>query len=978
MSDWNRVQELFLIVVESPEEERAQLLDSLCAHDSELRAEVESLLVSDRDSVTVIAQAIQGEASLLFDSTLLAGKRLGAYRIVREIGRGGMGAVYLAVRDDEEYQKQVAIKVVKQGMDTADVLNRFRYERQILARLEHPYIARLFDGGSTDEGLPFFVMEYVEGRPVNQFCSGNTLDNRDRCGLFLKILEAVSYAHRNLVVHRDLKPGNIFVTEEGTPKLLDFGVAKLISGNGEGGHTATTLLRPFTPEYASPEQVLGLAVTTSTDIYSLGAVLYELLTDRRAQPITTPTPAEIERAVCDLAVPRPSQIAPSVDEDLDNIVLMAMRKEPERRYHSVDQFAEDIQRYLDGRPILARQDSVTYRLRKFLVRNRLELATVTVLIVGLSGGLASSLLQTRRAEEALRLAESQRLLAMHESARATAEAHRSEEALASEARQRAIAERQTAIAQQERDIAQRQTEVAQRRVGDMIDLANGALFDVHTEVSRLPGSLSARKEIVETTLHFLERLEEESGLDDRMRMALSGAYVKVATLQGSYYTPSLQDFAGAESSLLKAKAIILPLYQSKGTDPKVLDRYLEIEVGLADQASQKDQQLEAIALFSEMLPVVRQLARITACDVNCARKEPALEGRIARAYLKLDDPRGVEHANRQVALIQELVSRYQNEEKGELKREPAYALQTAAEALTNAGDLAAAAEDYRQSNQILEDILRENPTDTFAHRSLVASYEGYATLLGIPSSPNLGRWNDAAEIANKAVVLTRESVKLDPKDATARYDLGVALGTLGRVPPSQDGIQASLASLQEAADLLYPIVKANPTAATKAVQLAMVLEFIGHRLLALERYEQAIESYRKSLGLLQPLLELGSHAVIIQSLASEESLALACALTGERTAALDSATRALTRAEKLSVTPPLSEKSTGYLAKAYATMATVQDKAGNSNQARQAAEDALKVWKKVRNRGVVSIHAGTMADTQTLLAELSASSQGRL
>ncbi len=748
----------------------------------------------------------------------------------------------------------------------------------------------------------------------------------------------------------------------------------MISGNGEGSHTVTTLLRPFTPEYASPEQVLGLAVTTSTDIYSLGAVLYELLTDRRAQPITTPTPAEIERAVCEMEVPRPSQIAPSVDEDLDNIVLMAMRKEPERRYLSVDQFAEDIQHYLSGRPILARQDSVTYRLRKFVVRNRLELAAATVLFVGLSGGLAVSLLQTRRAGEALRLAESQKLLATHESARATLEAHRSEEALASEARQRGIAEQQTSIAEEQRDIAQRETAVAERRVGDMIDLANGALLGVYTEVIKLPGSIAARKKIVETTLEFLERLEQENGLDDQTRMALSAGYVKVATLQGSYYTPSLQDFSGAESSLLRAKAIILPLYQSKGTDPKVLDRYLEIEIGLADQASQKDQQLQAIALFTEMLPIVRQLARITDCDVNCARKEPALEGRIARAYLKLDDPRGVEHANRQVALTKELVFNYRNEEEGELSREPAYALQTAAEALTNAGDLSAAAEDYRQSDQILEDILRKTPIDTFAHRSLVASYENYATLLGIPSSPNLGRWSEAAEIANKAVALTRESVNLDPKDATAKYDLGVALGTFGRVPPAQDGIQASLASLQEAAGLLDPIVKANPNAAIKAVQLAMTLEFIGHRLEELGRVQEAIENYRKSLSLLQPFLEPGSHAVIVQSLASEESLALACASTGERAAALESATRALSRAEKLNVTPPISEKSAGYLARAYSTMATVQDKAGDPGQARQSAERALEIWRQVHNRGVVSIHASTMTDTETLLAGLGASS----
>src|SRR5271170_7092750 len=379
MRDWERVQELFLMTADVPVEEQPRLLDSLCAHDPELRAEVESLLASDCDSGTIIAEAVQSEASLLLDLEPLAGRRVGAYRIVREVGRGGMGAVYLATRDDEVFQKRVAIKVVKPGMDTADVLNRFRYERQILASLEHPYIARLFDGGSTLEGLPFFVMEYIEGRPVNTFCRESRLNNRARCELFLRILEAVSYAHRNLVVHRDLKPGNIFVTADGAPKLLDFGIAKLLSGRPDG-NTATTVLRPFTPEYASPEQVRGLSVTTFTDIYSLGAVLYELLTGRRAQPITTSTPQELERAVCQMEPPRPSKVAPTVDADLDNIILMAMRKEPERRYQSVDQFAEDIQRHLDGRPVIARQDSVVYRVRKFVLRNQLKIGMVTLVV----------------------------------------------------------------------------------------------------------------------------------------------------------------------------------------------------------------------------------------------------------------------------------------------------------------------------------------------------------------------------------------------------------------------------------------------------------------------------------------------------------------------------------------------------------------------------------------------------------------------
>ena len=287
--------------------------------------EVSSLLNADLEHDAAIDCAVQSEALILFDEQVPIGAHFGMYVILREIGRGGMGAVYLAVREDQEYRKEVALKVVRRGMDTAEVLARFRYERQILANLEHPYIARLFDGGSTENGVPFFVMEYIEGKPVDVFCRENLRDYKARCQLFLRVLEAVAYAHSSLVIHRDLKPPNILVKEDGSPKLLDFGIAKLLSGNPDGSRTQASSIRPYTPEYASPEQVLGLPITTSTDIYSLGAILYELLTGKPAQPITVQTPGEIERIVCRTEIARPSLQARGLPSDLDNIILMAMR-----------------------------------------------------------------------------------------------------------------------------------------------------------------------------------------------------------------------------------------------------------------------------------------------------------------------------------------------------------------------------------------------------------------------------------------------------------------------------------------------------------------------------------------------------------------------------------------------------------------------------------------------------------------------------
>jgi tetratricopeptide (TPR) repeat protein len=971
MNDWERVQELFLMTVELPAEEQTRFLDSVCLRDERLRRELESLLASDCDSGAAIAEAVQGEAALLLDSEPLTGRRVGAYRIVREIGRGGMGAVYLATRDDAEFQKQVAIKVVKPGMDTTEVLDRFRYERQILANLDHPYIARLFDGGRTDEGLPYFVMEHIEGRPVSEYCRANTLSNRARCELFLRILEAVSYAHRNLVVHRDLKPGNIFVTPDGTPKLLDFGVAKVVGGI-DGSHTMTALMRPFTPEYASPEQVLGLSVTTSTDIYSLGAVLYELLTDRRAQPITTPTPSEVERVVCALHVPRPSQIAPSVDADLDNIVMMAMRKEPERRYQSADQFADDIQRYLGSRPILARQDSVVYRLRKFVVRNRLEIAMAIVLVAGLTVGMIVAIFQARRAERALRVAESQRLFALHESAHAKAETERAEVALGSEARQREIAQQQTAVAQEQRDVAQHETVLAEQRLTEMLELAGRTLFDVHDAVAKLPGSIAARKEIVKTTLDYLERLQKESGFNDEMRIALAAAYYKVSLIQGNPFGPSLQDFAGAEASLLKGRDVIAPLYDRRSNDPDVMMRWLEIETGLADLTYQADKYEEAIKTDLDLLPIARRLALASPGDPIAARQEATIENSLALAYLRSWDSQhlGLVHAQHGLTLMRGLLSRYPDD--AETKQNFGSLLAVTAGTLKNAGELDEAAEYYQQSIKLREDLLKANPNDTQVRRSLIVAYGNYASILGIPWSANLGRPAEARVYCAKAVALARESVRADSQDATARFDLAMALGRLGMVDPPPGGVKDSLANLQEAFALVEPLAKANPKTPNYADQMALNLEYQGHRYEGLGQARDAIQSYRKSMEVLQPFLDAGPAGMMTQELASEDALARAYASIGDKAAAMDYATHAVEQAEKRNAKPPPDEYHAGALARAYTTLAVLQEKSGDHALARQSVEKALDIWKQTHNRGALSIYSGSGAEAKELLAGLDA------
>jgi serine/threonine-protein kinase len=425
---WRQVKEIFNTAIELAPVERRAFIEEKSNNDELVIREVLALLASDEEAENFIEKPAVVVSDLVTDekNQSVIGKQIGSYKIEKEIGRGGMGAVYLATRADEEFQKRVAIKLIKRGYDTDDIIRRFRHERQILAALDHPNITRLIDGGATEDGLPFLVMDYVEGLSLNQYCDERRLDIKERLKLFLQICSAVSYAHQNLIIHRDIKPSNILVTKEGTPKLLDFGIAKLLSPNtGLTVDKTLAATQAMTPEYASPEQILGQPVTTATDVYSLGVLLYELLTGHRPFKIKTNSPSEITRIIADSEPEKPSSIVTrgrkignwqsaignQLKGDLDNIVLMAMRKEAERRYSSVEQFATDIKRYLDGLPVIARQDTFGYRASKFIKRNKAAVTAGVGVALSLVAGIAAT---TRQA----RIAERQRDKARHEADKA--------------------------------------------------------------------------------------------------------------------------------------------------------------------------------------------------------------------------------------------------------------------------------------------------------------------------------------------------------------------------------------------------------------------------------------------------------------------------------------------------------------------------------------------------------------------------------
>ncbi len=476
-----RAEAEVLRVIEAPPADRENLFEQQCAGDAQLRAEVESLLTSDRGGPTFITDLVSQEAAALvagMDHEWI-GRRIGIWRITGILGRGGMGAVYEVERDDGAFRQRAALKIVRAEIDTERGRARFLEERQILAHLNHPNIARILDGGQTEDGAPYLVMEAVDGLSIAEHCQQKNLPVEACLRLFVTVCRAVHFAHTQLIVHRDLKPSNILVTAGGTVKLLDFGIARLIAPGSRETPAFGELA--LTPDYASPEQLRDEPVTTVSDIYSLGAVLFELLTGRKAHTFSSYSLPELVRVVSETAPPPPSEAAPSqkgrrLRGDLDQIVLTALHKEPSRRYASAEQLAQDIERHLDGLPIVARPGSWRYRAGKFVRRNRIAVAAAALLVASLIAGIAGTMWQARRAE---------------------------------------------------------------RRFQQVRSLANTFLFRFHDEIRDLPGATQARELVASTALQYLDNLSLDAENDQGLQMELGAAYEKVGDVLGNPWASNL-------------------------------------------------------------------------------------------------------------------------------------------------------------------------------------------------------------------------------------------------------------------------------------------------------------------------------------------------------------------------------------------------------------------------------------------------------
>jgi non-specific serine/threonine protein kinase/serine/threonine-protein kinase len=756
---WARVKAVFQDAFERPPAEQSAFLDGACAGEPTLRAEVERLLHAHAvpGGVLDAAPAARREATALppgDDPTLpFTPARIGPYCVLRPLGRGGMGTVYLAERDEPGLRKTVALKVVRQGMDADFVRRRFRTERQILAALEHPGIARLYDGGSTDDGLPYFVMEYVPGEDLLGYCDERRLSIAARLQLFVGVCDAVQYAHQSLVVHRDLKPSNVLVTAEGHPKLLDFGIAKLL-GPQPGGETVdetASVVRLMTPDYASPEQVRGERVTTASDVYSLGVILYELLSGHRPYRAKSGAPGDIERAVFESEVMLPSaalarteKLAPrdgraertitpadvsarrqaptarlrrKLRGDLDNVVLKAMHKDPAGRYATAAELAEDVRRHLAGFPVQARAPGRTERAVKFLRRHRTGVAAGVAVVVSLLAGLGMAIHQARVAEAERRRAE--------------------------------------------------------KRFQDVRRLANSLIYELHDAIANLPGATAARQVLVARALEYLDELAGESRGDLALQRELANAYKRFGDVQGGGLGANLGDSQGALVTYDKALAIRRALAAREPAEAEdVLGlAQLEFDLGALYRARGENRAAERSYLSSA--------ARLEGLR---ARKElpEAQDRRIGAVYQRLADVQSVQ-GKRGEALqsAQRAVSEAEaawraRPDEAAIRSNLAASSHQLADALAADQRFAEALERSRQARRLLESALRDNALDAQHQRILLLVLNGEGRHL-----LSLGDAAGAGNVFKRALELAEHALARDPRDRWSQLGVAIAATMLG-------------------------------------------------------------------------------------------------------------------------------------------------------------------------------------------------------
>ncbi len=785
---WQLVKETLARALEySADDERSAFLQSACADDTALSREVQSLLDQPNDDeFDLCAESI----GLTRPGTVKdpnQGRRIGAYELVRELGRGGMGTVWLARRADQQFEKLVAIKLLKRGTDTEEVLRRFEGERRLLAQLQHPNIASLFDGGTTEDGLPYFVMEYVPGVPVTTFCQEKKLSIEQRLRLFLKICAAVQFAHQHLIVHRDLKPANILVTNEGEPKLLDFGIAKLLAHDENQFDVTLVDHQRLTPAYASPEQVRGDSITTVSDIYALGALLYELLTGQNAHRFSTarPAPTELLRVVAHEEPLRPSaavsdmSVRRLLSGDLDNIVLKALRKEPERRYGGLGSFSEDIRRHLENLPVLARKDTVGYRAGKFLQRNKLAVIGSAVVLLTLVAGIVTTTLEARAAR-----------------------VHRAK---------------------------------AERRFNEVRNIANSFMFEIHNSIKDLPGSLAARQLIMQRALEYLDSLARDAGNDLSLTSELALAYEKIGhvtfnvpqaiashrratslnetlvqaepknltykkQLSASYDNLSdVMKIAGNSADAIKyaeqALAAIQPVATNQPSDLEtqlaLMDRYLSLGVALSDAGQFK----EALDVDLAGMSIQQRLSAEHPSETEVRRNLAEFYAGMSDAYEGLGDyANALKNSHNAMKISSDIFQADAN--SGRSRRDMWSAYFRVGRQLAETGDIDGAIENDAKATKLIEGLAAADPNDVGHQRWLALTYFSTGNAFELAA-----RTDQAREHYHKAIAIDENLLSADPDRVEVRRDLARIHWAAGQLLSQQGQMAGAVEELAKAAEL---------------------------------------------------------------------------------------------------------------------------------------------------------------------------------
>ena len=947
---WERISEILDQALSFEGAERERYLAGACNGDAELRAEVNSLLQSHEEAGRGFLNVPSARADTpQAEKRSQAGRRIGPYLLQKEIGRGGMGEVFAAVRADGQFEKSVALKVVRSGYDTGFILERFRNERQILAGLDHPNIARLLDGGTTEEGVPYLVMELVDGVPIDAYCDARKLSITERLQLFGQVCSAAQYAHQRLVIHRDIKPSNILVTQDGTPKLVDFGIAKLLDAAGQA---EVTMLRPMTPEYASPEQVRGEAVSTASDVYSLGVVLYQLLTGRSPYAVDTRTPAKLVNAITHEEPERPStsiqrmakspgadgkeataeKIAKTREEtphrlqrrlrgDLDFILLKALRKEPQKRYPSVEQFAEDLRRHLAGLPVLARQGSWNYRAGKFVKRHSAGVAAAALVLVVLIGGIVLTVREARIAEANRKRAEA--------------------------------------------------------RFNDVRKLAHSLIFEIHDSIATLPGASQTRQLILRRSLEYLDSLAKESGNEPDLMRELATAYGRIGELQGSPLGQNLGDTTGALESLQKALSMRQALARANpGNAQDQLELAVEY-IGMSDFEANAAGKLAAAYedanRAAELLdPLVqgsptdfRTLAQATSAYTTLGMIEIG-EGAAGGAGTVSG---GVEALRKALALDQRAIEASPKNEP--VRGQEATITIVLGDGYLKLGDRAQALQYYRHGLEILRGIDAEHHNvRVFGNLAVVDSKIGDVLLLEGKAAESVFYYQRGYETAKQLLSVDAHNEVSERLMVTATGQLGYSLIEAGRIAEGVADLRKALKA-SEAAPVQTPLVRTH--------------QAIGHLWIGVgferqKRLEEAAQEYATSKGILAGVRAAGANDRRLQVYYCAAVNRLGAALLEQGKIA--QAEREF--AESVAVLEPLLRQNEGdqeilqSLAQAYTgegRVASARAEKGEQPESRLAKwqgarsffEKSLATWAKVRNPGHMN---PTATETLSLPAEV--------